>query len=167
MNVQRSFTRMKSVFVSLYKQDAVAHPARKEVNYFWHPMGATAYDHSKELEFQMQIGSKLFSEYPLRSLAEQFYQLRKALGLHANNGQMNMVQRYYRNHKFVIGIDTEKLTGASFTGMNTKAGDLLTLRLKGANGTINVDATDTHKLFYCLHYDAVLQMNDTGVSILE
>ena len=59
------------------------------------------------------------------------------------------------------------MTGASFTGMNTKAGDLLTLKLKGANGSIALDATDTHKLFYCLHYDAVLQVNDTGVSVLE
>jgi hypothetical protein len=167
VNVQRSFTRLKSVFVSLYKQDAVAHPARKEVNYFWHPMGATTYNHSKELEFQMQIGSKLFPEYPCRSLCESFYELRKALGVHASNAQMNMVQRYYRDHKFVMAFDTEKLIGASFTGMNTKAGDLLTLKMKGANGSIALDATDTHKLFYCLQYDAILNVNDTGVSVLE
>ena len=167
VNVQRSFTRLKSVFVSLYKQDAVQHPNRKEVNYFWHPMGSAAYNQYKELEFQMQIGSKLFPEYPIRSLAEAFYQLRKSLGINSTNAQMNMVQRYYRDHKFVISLDTEKMTGASFTGYNTKAGDLLTLKMKGANGSIALDATDTHKLFYMLQYDAILQVNDTGVNVLE
>ena len=95
-------------------------------------MGAIAYDHSKEFEFQIQIGSNLFNEYPLRSQAERFYQLRKALGAHSTNTQINMVQRYYRDHKFAIGISTEKLSGASFTSFNTKAGDLLTIKLKRA-----------------------------------
>ena len=72
--------------------------------------------------------------------------------------------------KLVIGISTEKMNGASFTRYNTKAGDLLTLKMKGANGAISLGTPDpqkTHKLFYCLHYDAVLQVHDTGVSVLE
>ena len=108
VNVQRSFTRLKSVFVSLYRQEPGQSPTRKEVNYFWHPMGPSFYDHAKELEFQMQFGSKLFSEYRIRSLAESFYQLRKALGIHASNAQMDMVQQNYRDNQFVIGISTEK-----------------------------------------------------------
>ena len=71
-------------------------------------MGPIEYDHSKELEFQMQIGSKMFPEYPIRSMAEIYYQLRKALGIHSTNAQMNILHRYYRDHKFVIGFDTEK-----------------------------------------------------------
>jgi hypothetical protein len=67
----------------------------------------------------------------------------------------------------VIGIDTEKMTGASFTGYNTKAGDLLTIKMKGANDKIDLDNTKTHKLFYCLQYDAVLSIGDSGVSVLE
>jgi hypothetical protein len=171
VNVQRSFTRMKSVFVSLYEQKKVnPSNSRKEVNHFWHPMGGSAaYDHSKEVEFQMQIGSKLFPEYPIRSLAEAFYQLRKTLGINSSNAQMNMVHRYYRDHKFVIGLDTEKLTGASFSGMNTRAGDLLNLRMKSVrDGEVTLDLADyTYKLFYMLQYDAILQVNDTGVNVLE
>ena len=62
------------------------------------------------------------------------------------------------------------MNGASFTGMNTKAGDLLTLKMKGANGAISLGTPDpqtTHKLYYCLHYDAILQVNDTGASVME
>ena len=174
VNIQRSFTRLKSVIVSLFRNNTNPQFQGKEVNYFWHPMGSIKYDRSKELEFQMQIGSKLFPEYPIRSLAEAFYNLRKTLGINTTNAQMNMEQRYYRSSKFVVALDTEKLTGASFTGYNSKAGDLLTLRMKGANATVNFDADDpdtntrfTHKLFYALHYDANLQISDIGVSILE
>jgi hypothetical protein len=163
VHVQRSFTRMKSVYVSLFESGS----ARKEVNYFWHPMGQTDYDYNKEIEFQMQIGSKLFPEYPIRSLAEAFYQLRKSLGINSTNAQMSMIQRHYRTFKYVIGIDTEKMTGASFTGYNTKAGDLLTLKMKGANDKIDLDNTKTYKLFYCLQYDAVLSVGDSGVTVLE
>jgi hypothetical protein len=163
VHVQRSFTRMKSVYVSLFESGS----ARKEVNYFWHPMGQADYDYNKELEFQMQVGSKLFPEYPIRSLAEAFYQLRKSLGINSTNAQMSMIQRHYRTFKYVIGIDTEKMTGASFTGYNTKAGDLLTLKMRGANDKIDLDNTKTYKLFYCLHYDAILNVGDSGVSILE
>ncbi|MFM7984763.1 MAG: hypothetical protein ACKPKO_36120, partial [Candidatus Fonsibacter sp.] len=33
-----------------------------------------------EIEFHLQIGSKLYPEYPIISHAEAFYQLRKSLG---------------------------------------------------------------------------------------
>ena len=58
VNVQRSFTRLRSVFVSMYKQEPGQDPTRREVNYFWHPMGPLFYDHAKEFEVHMQIGSK-------------------------------------------------------------------------------------------------------------
>jgi hypothetical protein len=70
-------------------------------------MGLLFYDNSKELEFQMQFGSKLFNEYPIHSLAESFYQLRKALGIHVSNAQMHMVRQHYGDNKFVIGMSTE------------------------------------------------------------
>ena len=114
----------------------------------------------------MQIGSKLIPEYPIRSLAEAFYHLRKTLGINSTNAQMNMVQRYYLDHKFVLALQCEKMSGANFTGVNTRAGDLLTFRMKGANGEIAMSA-DTRKLHYCMNYDVGLTINDGGVKILE
>ena len=35
-------------------------------------------------KLQRQIGSKLYPEYPIRSHAEAFYSLRKALGIQSN-----------------------------------------------------------------------------------
>ena len=172
VNVSRSLTRLKSVFVSLYMSDApggTQSASNKEVNYFWHPMGSTKYVHGQEIEFQLQVGSKLFPEYPIRSLPEAFYQLRKAIGLHYGNEEMNLVQRSYRDHKYVIGLDLEKVLGASFTGYNAKSGDMITLKLKEANGSGNITfaADKTYKLFYTLSYDSIMNISLTGVEILE
>jgi hypothetical protein len=34
----------------------------------------------------------------------------------------------YFNDKFIIGVDTEKILEAGFTGLNTRAGDLMVLK---------------------------------------
>ena len=54
----------------------------KPWNGFYHPMSGQVpqeelYDPRKELEYQVQIGSKQFPEYPIKSIAETFCQLRK------------------------------------------------------------------------------------------
>ena len=41
----------------------------------------TNYNKGYELETQMQIGSKLFPEYPLRSTSEAYAQLKKSPGI--------------------------------------------------------------------------------------
>ena len=89
------------------------------------------------------------------------------LDIDSTNTQINVVQRYYKDRKFAIGISMEKLGSATFTSFNTKASDLLTLNLKGANDKISLDATDTRTLFNALDYDAVLSIGDVGVSVLE
>ena len=66
------------------------------------------YDFNKEIEFEMQIGSKNFPEYPLRSMCEQFYQLRKTLGIHVANEQVDLDTVKYRRNHFIMGLGTEK-----------------------------------------------------------
>ena len=159
VNVSRALTRLKSIFVSMSQSGG------HEVNNFWHPM-AGIYDHDKELEFECQIGSKKFPEYPIRSSAEAFYQLRKALGVHDVNAQMDISSKEYRNTKYVLGVDMEKVLGASFSGYNSKSGDLLTLKQKPI-GTAALDNSKSYKMHYCLHYDSIMNIRDAGVEILE
>ena len=102
-----------------------------EVKNFCHPVGGS-YVKDRELSFEMQTGAKEHPEYPIQSAAEAFYQLRKSLGLHAVNALMDMRADEYRSNKFVIGIDIEKVLGASSSGYNSRAGDLTVLRLKPA-----------------------------------
>ena len=159
VNVSRALTRLKSIFVSMSQSGG------HEVNNFWHPM-AGIYDHDKELEFECQIGSKKFPEYPIRSSAEAFYQLRKALGVHDVNAMMDISSKQYRDSKYVLGVDMEKVLGASFSGYNSKSGDLLTLKQKPI-GTAALDNSKSYKMHYCLHYDSIMNIRDSGVEVLE
>ena len=159
VNVSRALTRLKGVFVTMSTDSGGA----LEVDNFYHPMGG-GYDHDKELEFEMQIGSKKFPEYPIRSAAEAFYQLRKALGVHDVNAQMDISATAFRSSKYVIATDTEKVLGASFSGYNSKSGDLLTLKQKPLG---NATLAGNCKLHYCLHYDSIMNIKDAGVEVLE
>ena len=136
-----------------------------EVDNFFHPMAGNYYS-TNELEFEMQIGSKKFPEYPIRSSAEAFYQLRKALGVHDVNAMMDISSKQYRDTKYVLGVDMEKVLGASFSGYNSKSGDLLTLKQKPI-GTAALDNSKSYKMHYCLFYDSIMNIKDSGVEVLE
>ena len=75
-----------------------------------------------------------------------------------------MYGRWYRTSKYIIGLDLEKVSGAGFTGMSTKAGDLLTLNFRdcevpGLGGSV------PSRVFCALNYDCVLNIKDYGVEI--
>ena len=56
---------------------------------------------------QLMIGSKMYPEYPIRSHAECFYNLRKSLGVHANSlHAVDIKGNNYRNNKFVVWFYT-------------------------------------------------------------
>ena len=79
---------------------------------------------------QLQVGSKLYPEYPVRSTAEAFYQLRKCMGTETSNfHSLDITPFQYRNHKFIAAFDTEKNLGSAFTGINIKQGSLMTLKI--------------------------------------
>ena len=117
------------------------------------------------MEFQFQIGSKLYPEYPMRSTSECFYQLRKTLGIHTSSfHNVDLSAAEYRNRKFILAIDTEKVLSAGFTGLNTKAGDLLTVKVKHISALAD-DQAD--KMQIILHADMIVNIRDTGVEVLE
>ena len=125
-----------------------------------------------EFEFQLQIGSKLFPEYPIRSHNEAYYQLKKTLGVQASavhNLDLSPVE--YRDNELIIGTDCEKVLDAGFTGINTRAGDLMPVTLKynssgtsDANGVYNRLADRLHIV---LHSNQIMETRDTSVAVYE
>ena len=96
-NITRSLTRLKYVFVSLWKNYAAAPRNNLVASKIWNDSFAhgawdsenaeagtgdyvTTYHPDLKCEFHVQIGSKLYPEYPIRLHAEAYYQLRKTLG---------------------------------------------------------------------------------------
>ena len=107
----------------------------------------------------------MFPEYPCRSMAETFYQLKKALGIHGSAfHSVAITDEQCMNDHLIIGVDTEKIVEAGFTGLNTKAGDLMVVRGKGANQTLDDWAT---QIYIILHTDQVLEIRDSGCQVFD
>ena len=67
----------------------------------------------------------------------------------------------YRNNKFIVGIDTEKLLGLSFTGMNTR-NNLMTVHLK--TQTIDYQADRMHIILLA---EQILELADAGSMVCD
>ena len=169
INVSRALTRLKSVFVTLHKTDTDS-VQRKFWNNFFSPMqveNQSAFVHNSdgEFEFQLQIGSKLFPEYPIRSHNEAYYQLAKCLGVQSSAvHNFDITSREYRSTKFILGTDCEKVLDAGFTGINTRAGDLMTVKFDYRSAATNRRADRIHIV---LHSDQILEIRDSGCQVYD
>ena len=167
LNVARSLSRLKSVFVTFDNPNA--HSAvYKEFNSFYSPM----YKDDKvpilgnygEMEFSLQIGGKQMPEQSIKSHAEAFYQLRKCMGVQSSNvHSFNVTAQEYRRQKFILAIDCESLLQAGFTGLNTRSGELLNIKFDQTGVASNY----AQSMFIVLHSDNVLQIQDSGVVVYD
>jgi hypothetical protein len=117
---------------------------------------------ASEIEsLQLQIGSFLIPQYPIRSHAECFYSLRKALGIASNNiANVDIEGNAYRNNKFIVGLDCEKILGLAFTGQNTK-NSLMTVRLK------TIVANQATRIQILLTAEMILEISDSGITVFD
>ena len=171
LNVTRALTRLKNVFITLDKSYPADNVLYKPWNSFYSPMENYTADvlnsfnaEGEIADFQVQIGSKLFPEYPIRSHAEAYYQLRKTLGKHDQHNSFNITQHEYRCRKFIMGIDMEKVLEAGYTGINTRAGDLMNIRFDHATPDADKWAQSLHIV---LTSDQILEVRDSGVQVFD
>ena len=171
VSLNRAITRLKSIFVTFYQTNDTEKPTHKEFCDFNHPMdNATGllYDKGYELEYQIQVGSKLFPEYPVRSLSESFAQLKKCLGILGSNfHSVSISPLQYRNNRFIIGCDTEKALQAGFTGLNTRQGDLLSVKVKAMDKSVLTASKMPDTMYIVLHSDQIMEISDAGVQVFD
>ena len=172
VSLNRAITRLKSIFVTFYQTTNInGVQVHKEFNDFNHPMDNATdgkYDKGYELEYQIQIGSKLFPEYPVRSISESFAQLKKCLGILGSNfHSVSISPLQYRNNKFIIGCDTEKALQAGFTGLNTRQGDLLSIKVKAMDKSVLTAAKMPDTMYIVLHSDQIMEISDAGVQVFD
>ena len=170
VSLNRAITRLKSIFVTFY-QSTDTDATHKEWNDFNHPMDNEVnllYDKGYELEYQIQIGSKLFPEYPVRSLSESYAQLKKCLGILGSNfHSVSTSPLQYRTDHFIIGCDTEKALQAGFTGLNTRQGDLLSVKVKPVDKSTLVKEQMPDTMYIALHSDRIMEISDQGVQVFD
>ena len=171
VNVSRAVTRLARVFIGLGGPENPTAPdvRSKPWNTFFNPMDG---DHTpaRELEYQVQIGSKLFPEYPVQSSSEAFAQLNKAVMdvKHPHSHTLSIKAKQYIKDKFIICAQTSKLAHAGFTGLNTRSGDLMTIKAKLVGGA-SASPTAHHptEIFIALESDQILEIRDTGVQVFD
>ena len=133
--------------------------------------GTLTYSSAGEFEFQLQIGSKLYPEYRIRSHNEAYYQLKKTLGVQSSSvHSFDISPVQYRDYKFILGTDCEKVLDAGFTGITTRAGDLMSVKLKNT-GTEAADVRSERRIadriHIVLHSDQIMEIRDSGVQVFD
>jgi hypothetical protein len=171
VNVTRTASRLKSCFITLNRKSGSSEIElmNRPWNVFWSPMAGAldvfTYNEDQEIDtFYIQIGSKIYPEYACRSHSEAFYQLTKCLGIQASdihNLDINVSQ--YHSHKFIMGIDIEKVLEARGTGYNTKAGDLLTVFFKHKQTSSPANLAD--EMSTVLVSENILNLSNVGVEV--
>ena len=75
--------------------------------------------------------------------------------------------REYRYNKLILGTDCEKVLDAGFTGLNTRAGDLMSVKfdLKAPAAEIAVRKAD--RIHIVLHSDQILEIRDSGCQVYD
>ena len=174
--VIRSVSKLVAAFINFYKNGDPStgyEYCDKEFCRFYHPhqnhkpLDEGIYDKNKDLEFQIQLGSKLYPEYPCNSITQCFYHLRKALNLPMfHQHSMNINFKQYRDRQFVFAFSFEKVPDSSYTGINTRAGQQMLLRVKPAGATIPAtEMPDT--LYITMLSEQILEIRDLGLKVFD
>ena len=174
VNLSRQSSHLKGVFVSFYKSEASTDYLLKEWNKFYHPMTSTTgnYDVDQEIEWQIGIGGKTFPQTPVNSIAESFSQLRKAVARYGKH-PVSITPAQYHSTKFVAGLDMEALPQVGYTGLSTKNGEMITVKVKAVDksaldaGQVAPNTKMPDQLFMVLCTDNIIELRDSGVSVMD
>lgn len=121
---------------------------------------ALTYDPTKEFEFQCQVGSQIFPVYAMKSASEMFTHLKMAGGIHYSAfHSFDINSKEYYTNKFILALNFETELSRAFTGMNTRAGDQISLFFTNIPGVTTVQVL--------LHYDCIVNLRDEGVEYFE
>lgn len=204
VNISRALTRLKTIFVTFERdlvQNAGYSPGARPWRTFWSPMApdnlygpaahtsdAGNFTHNElgEFEYSIQLGGTQYPQIPMRSHAEAYMHLVKSVGIQSSDvHSFDISALQYRSNRFITAIDMEKVLGASFTGANTRAGDILSVKFAFLNNG-NLTSTGTNRpassstpaiadakarlasrMHIVLHSDNIIEIGANGVSVFD
>ena len=194
MNIVKSASKLSNAFITLYRAPKTGlrygyfrpdNYLHKRWNYFYNTMinseindggdpdnnpeevGQGFADSTRALSWQLQVANKKFPEKECESLAEAWYFLRRTIGLfNPEQNSINISYNQYRNSKFVIGVDFQKMNSVNFSGISTKLGSLITIKLKGTEGAI-APAEQITEIFCHLVSESILEIRSDGSLVYD
>jgi hypothetical protein len=139
--------------------------------------GYYEYNSKTDVIAQCQIGNVQYPEQPITNSQQTFYHLRKAINVGDSNYSVDILDREYRSHKFIMAFGFQKAPDVSFSGNNTNAGDTVVLKFRnvvhykpdGSVWSVGGDASVSYADFIhvTMEYDAVLSITANGVTLLD
>jgi hypothetical protein len=187
----RAYSRLLSIFVNFTPKKV---PAKYEAlwtqsNLFtsWHghadsstffPGKKPEYDATRdEFRYQIQLGSQLYPNVPIRSHAESYHQLQKCVG-ELTTGVGVSTGPTYRSTNFHLATDFEKVAStpagtADFSGVNTKqSGEQMRLFFEkvtsiSAGAGDDEFSTAVDQMFILANYDQIVQLRLEGVVLAD
>ena len=193
VNINRAFTRLRSIWFTFMgpaadlaidysaqtkisvlqsiRSPVIIGVNQKEVNHFHHPMQISNDPQFDTMEFQIQIGSRTYPQYPVRSLAEASYHLHKTLGM-TMSGVASIGPTEYHHTAFIAAINLERAVngageGASFSGESTIGGEMITLNIKNTPQIVAAPNTPLPTAIYITcFYDSIMNIRSEGVEVL-
>ena len=123
---------------------------------------AGAYSHTEfTLETQAQLDSFLFPETKMDSLGEHFSKLQEAASTYDQKlVTMSITPEGYKSDSFVSAINFMRAPGSAFSGLNTRTGSLLVLKL-------NNMATSVQKVFAHLVGTVLVEVRADSCSVYD
>ena len=73
----------------------------------------------------------------------------------------------YRQNHFIIGFDAEKVLEAGYTGLNTKNGDLMLIKVKAMDTVGLPNNRMPDEMQVVLHSDQILDISDAGAQVFD
>ena len=178
IQVIRSVSKLVGLFITFNKDPVDAVGAEeyfhKEFTRFYHPMINNDeavngfYNPDYDLEFSIQLGSKLYPEYPCKSITECFYHLRKALNLptfHQHSISSQWLE--YKESEFIFGFNLEKVPDSSYTGINTRAGQQMLIKVKPLNQGVLTSSLMPDRIYITLLSEQIVSIKDSGIELLD
>jgi hypothetical protein len=172
VQIIRAVSRLQKAFITFYSDNTLPLPFRKPSITFHHPMdedtSSFSYNSEKEISLYMQLGSKIYPEYACNNISECFYRLKEALNLpeHHQHAISINFQSYTKN-KFIFAISFEKIPDAEWSGVNTKAGQILMVNCKAMNEAGITSPNIATTMYTLLEVQQILEIRDVGCTVYD
>jgi len=175
---QRAVSRLKSVIVSLF---STRDENDTEINLFAHPNGRTTspvtdlnnsdvISDSLDPEFQFRLNGEVMPILPSRHNCEHLIRILQAIGTNLNPmHSVYLSDAGFKTKNFLMGIDTELIASVPMTGKNLRVGpSQLSIQLKNLSqgGTVS-SANQITKVFFASCFDVLVEIRDTGITVLQ
>ncbi|MEC7273619.1 MAG: hypothetical protein VXU48_00055, partial [Verrucomicrobiota bacterium] len=137
----------------------------RDVTYFaGKTFGNTIADADDNLEAFLALGPNRYPVYPTQKLCAHYMFYLDALGkLNSDAHAPGVTLKKYRKDAMILGFNMEKAhsgSGASWSGVSTRNGDLLTVFIKNAPGASN-------KMMVTAHFEVVCRISAQGCDLLD